>query len=515
MRRSYNLLLTLMSFLAAGKLFAAVWTGTTDNSWETDSNWQSNSQPAAGEAITFPDAATRKSITLTGVKQVGSLTFEGNYTLAGGTLQCPASSTNSVSSGNEVIIESIISGASTRLVKTGLGRLVFSGLNTYTGETELPDGGSGYLQINQKASLGTGWLRFNKRGDNTGTLVVNVPGNNVFNNSFGSFPSSQTYPHIQNLRGTNTFKGNVSISMSGGFGAVFEAETNSMLILEGTIQNGYVGASGPSRRIYFNAKGEIWVKGIIKDSTPTNITEYVKQNAGRLILSGANTYTGSTIFNAGEIAVGSNGAAGTLGASSVAMNATANKKLTFNRSDNVSFPNTITTGSSSDQIVKMGSNTLTLQNVGGSSPFDYKIEGGTLDLNGKTLTARNVEGAGIIQNATLTTAGTIEPNGTLNLPATTLGSGAKINMDFVTATGGIDDHLTFADSVNLSSVTLTLRSAAERISTGRYTLVSVPEGKTITMPSASVLGVPQTWTCAVSGRLYELFYIGGTMIRFQ
>ena len=515
MRRSYKLHLTMMSFLAVGQLFAAVWTGSTDNSWETDSNWQSNSQPAAGEAITFPDAATRKSITLTGAKQVGNLTFEGNYTLSGGTLQCPASSTNSVIAGKAVTLDSVISGASARLVKTGGGRLVLSGSNTYAGETELPDGGSGYLQINQKASLGTGWLRFNKRGENTGTLVVNVPGNNVFNNSFGSFPSSQTYPHIQNLQGTNTFKGNVSISMSGGFGAVFEAEANSMLILEGTIQNGYVGASGPSRRVYFNAKGEIWVKGIIKDSTPTNITEYVKQNDGRLILSGNNTYTAATIFNAGEIVVGVGGTAGTLGASAVTMNATANKKLTFNRSDNVSFANTITTGSSSDQIVKVGASTLTLQNVGGSSSFDYKIEGGTLDLNGKTLAARNIEGVGTIQNAALTMAGTIEPNGTLNLPATTFGSGAKINMDFVTAAGGIDDHLTFADSVNLSGVTLTLRSAAERTSIGRYTLVAVPEGKTITKPTASVVGVPHTWTCDVSGRFYELFYIGGTMIRLQ
>jgi autotransporter-associated beta strand protein len=515
MRRSFYLFFVVISFLSGGQLFAAVWTGATDNTWETDSNWQSNSQPAAGEAITFPDAATRKAITLTGVKQVGSLTFEGNYTLTGGTLQCPASSTNSVSTGKEVTLDSVISGASTRFVKTGLGRLILSGSNTYTGETELPDGGSGYLQINQKASLGTGWLRFNKRGENTGTLVVNVPGINVFNNGFGSFPSSQTHPHIQNLQGTNTFKGNVNITMSGGFGAVFEAETNSMLILEGTIQNGYVGTGGPSRRIYFNAKGELWVKGIIKDSTPTNITEYVKQNDGRLILSGANTYTGTTIFNAGEIVVGVSGTAGTLGASAVTMNATANKKLMFNRSDNVSFANTITTGSSSDQIVKMGANTLTLQNVGGSSPFDYKIEGGTLDLNEKTLTARNIEGGGTIQNAALTTSGTIDPNGTLNLPATTLGSGAKINIDFATAGGGVDDKVTFADSVNLSAVTLTLRSAAERISTGRYTLVSVPEGKTITKPTASVVGVPHTWTCEVFGPLFQMYYVGGTMIRFH
>jgi hypothetical protein len=195
------------------------------------------------------------------------------------------------------------------------------------------------------------------------------------------------------------------------------------------------------------------------------------------------------------------------------MNATANKKLMFNRSDNVSFANTITTGSSSDQIVKMGANTLTLQNVGGSSPFDYKIEGGTLDLNEKTLTARNIEGGGTIQNAALTTSGTIDPNGTLNLPATTLGSGAKINIDFATAGGGVDDKVTFADSVNLSAVTLTLRSAAERISTGRYTLVSVPEGKTITKPTASVVGVPHTWTCEVFGPLFQMYYVGGTMIR--
>lgn len=506
--------LGLLSCFAAGALSAAVWTGATDGNWETDSNWQANAQPAAGEAILFPDTAIRKAISLTGVKPVGALTFEGSYSLTGGTLQCPASATNSVSSGKEVTIESVISGAATRFVKTGLGRLILSGINTYTGETELPDGGAGYLQINRKEALGLGWLRWNKRGSNTGTLVVNVPGSNVFNNTFGSFPSSQTYAHIQNLQGTNTFKGNVNISMSGGFGAVFEAETNSMLIMDGTIKNAYTDGTF-SRRVFFKAKGDIWVKGAIQDNTPTNITEFVKENNGRLILSGSNNYTGPTIFNAGEVVVGTGGTAGTLGAGPVAMNATANKRLTFNRSDTVAFANAITNGSGSDRIVKMGGNTLTLQNVGGANPFDYVIEGGTLDLNGKALTVRNIEGSGTIQNATLTTAGTIEPNGTLNLPAVTLSSGAKINIDFATAAGGMDDKVTFADSVSLSAVTLTLRNAAERLSTGRYTLVSVPGGKSITGPAAPVVGIPDAWACEINGPLFQLYYAGGTVIKLK
>jgi fibronectin-binding autotransporter adhesin len=498
-----------MSCCVAGALSAAVWTGATDNNWETDSNWQGNSQPAVGEAILFPSGTARETITISSDKSVGNLTFVGtSYVLQGNyALSLPADASIVVT--NTATISANIGGAATRLQKFGLGRLILSGNNTYTGKTTINDNG-GFVRIDTKVALGTGSVELWRTQNNTGTLELNTPGSNEFANAFINLQCvNSSYGHINNMQGTNVLTANITLNNLNGLGLSFFS-TGGLLIFKGRVANGRT----DSRRLLANCTtGDIMFNEIA--TTSSGGFYFAKTGAGTVILAGPCSYTPSnvTTFDAGTIVVGTGGSSGSLGSTNLVMNATSNKKLIFNRSDYVTFTYPVITSSASDQLVKRGAGILKLDDLQGS--FDYKIEGGTLDLNGKPLTVRNIEGTGTIQNATLTTAGTIEPNGTLNLPATTLSSGAKINIDFATAARGVDDKVTFADSVNLSAVVMTLRSASERTSTGRYTLVSVPEGKMITKPMAAVVGVPHTWTCDVSGRLYEMFYIGGTMIRFQ
>jgi hypothetical protein len=342
-------------------------------------------------------------------------------------------------------------------------------------------------------------------------LELNTSGSNEFANAFINLQSrySNTGYHIDNLKGTNVITQNITLIGVFGSGYVFRSQ-GGLLIFKGRVANG----RSDNRRVYVNCtSGDMFFNEIA--TTSTGGSYLIKEGAGTVTLGGPCTFKPCEVtqLNGGTIIVGTGGTSGSLGNTNLIMNATANKKLIFNRSDHVTFTYPVITSSASDQLVKRGDGTLKLDDLQGS--FDYKIDGGTLDLNGKTLTARNLEGAGTIQNAALATAGTIEPNGTLNLPATTFGSGATINIDFATAVGGVDDHLTFADSVDLSAVTLTLRSAAERTSTGRYTLVSVPEIKTLTKPTASVVGVPYTWTCEVVGSLFQMYYVGGTVLRYR
>jgi autotransporter-associated beta strand protein len=509
MRRSYYLFSALMSCLAGGQLFAAVWTGATDSNWETNTNWQANLVPADGEAILFPSGTVRETITISSDKSVGNLTFVGaNYVLQGNyTLNLPADASIVVT--NTATISANIGGAATRLQKSGLGRLILSGSNTYTGKTTINDNG-GFVRIETKAALGTGSVELWRTQNNTGTLELNTPGSNEFANVFINLQSvNSSYGHINNMQGTNVLTANITLSNLNGLGLSFFS-TGGLLIFKGKVANGRT----DSRRLLANCTtGDIMFNEIA--TTSSGGLYFAKTGAGTVILAGPCSYTPSnvTTFDTGTIIVGTGGSSGSLGNTNLVMNATSNKKLIFNRSDHVTFTYPVITSSASDQLVKRGDGTLKLDDLQGS--FDYKIDGGTLDLNGKTLTARNLEGAGTIQNAALATAGTIEPNGTLNLPATTFGSGATINIDFATAVGGVDDHLTFADSVDLSAVTLTLRSAAERTSTGRYTLVSVPEIKTLTKPTASVVGVPYTWTCEVVGSLFQMYYVGGTVLRYR
>lgn len=510
MKRSYYLYLAMMSCLAGGKLFAAVWTGATDGIWEKDTNWQGGSQPASGEAILFPSGTGRETITINSDKSVGNLTFVGaNYVLQGNfALTLPADASIVVT--NTATISSNIGGAATRLQKIGSGRLILTGNNTYTGKTTLNNTG-GFLRINTKDALGTGSVELLGLGNDSGTLEFNTTGSNEFANAFINLQGRHTTggQHINNIKGTNVLTQNITLSAPNGAGLNFRSD-GGVLIFKGRVANG----RSDDRRVYVACtSGDMIFNEIATTSTGTS--SLVKDGTGTVTLAGPCSYKPGnvTAFNGGTIIVGTGGTSGSLGNTNLVMNATSNKKLIFNRSDHVTFTYPVITASASDQLVKNGDGTLKLDDLQGS--FDYAIEGGTLDLNGKTLTARNIEGGGTIQNAALATSGTIEPNGTLNLPATTLGSGAKINIDFATAGGGVDDKVTFADSVNLSAVTLTLRSAAERTSTGRYTLVSVPEGKTITKPVAAIVGVPHTWTCEVFGPLFQMYYVGGTMIRFQ
>ena len=80
----------------------------------------------------------------------------------------------------------------------------------------------------------------------------------------------------------------------------------------------------------------------------------VQKGSGELVLTGNNSYTGTTIIAAGTLTIGNGGASGSLGTGAVINNGV----LVFNRSDAVVF-NTAMSGTGS--LVKNGSGTLTLQ----------------------------------------------------------------------------------------------------------------------------------------------------------
>src|SRR5207237_976458 len=79
----------------------------------------------------------------------------------------------------------------------------------------------------------------------------------------------------------------------------------------------------------------------------------VQAGTGTTILTGTNSYGGTTTISAGVLQVGNGGAVGTLGTGNVANNGS----LVFDRSDGVTLGNTITgTGS----LTQAGSGTLVL-----------------------------------------------------------------------------------------------------------------------------------------------------------
>jgi len=104
-------------------------------------------------------------------------------------------------------------------------------------------------------------------------------------------------------------------------------------------------------------------------SGPARLT---KTDAGTLILSGDNTYTGGTIISDGTLQLGNGGTTG-----SIVGNVTDNGTLAFNRSNTVNFPGVI---SGSGAVTQLGPGTVILT-ANNSYSGGTNLDGGILAVN--------------------------------------------------------------------------------------------------------------------------------------
>jgi fibronectin-binding autotransporter adhesin len=293
----------------------------------------------------------------------GTNTFAGTTTISAGTLQLGdggASGTLGtgaiVNSGtltvnrSDALTLNAMSGSG-QLVQAGTGTTILAADNTYSGTTTIA---AGTLQVGNGGTLGslgtgavtnTGRLRFNR----SDTLTV---GNAIS----GAGEVAQDGPGTTILTGTNTYSGQTTINA-------------------GTLQIGNGGTSGSI------GDGAIVTAGTLSLNRSDTVTfanaisgsgGLINAGPGTTILTGANSYTGSTTMAAGILQVGNGGTTGTLGLGDVANNAT----LVFNRSDAVSVAGDI---SGSGVLEQVGSGTTILRGnntyTGGTA-----ITAGTLEL---------------------------------------------------------------------------------------------------------------------------------------
>jgi autotransporter-associated beta strand protein len=346
---------------------ASLWTANgADGLWGTGNNWVGNTVPATFADVLLDNtyATSAQAINLGGVTRTvrslqidapfsytltnGNVTFNSNGVLgpsgifvsathgsanqtvnanltAANAIEIRNSSTGTLAlggtlnnGGNAVTFSGagnttesgVVSGAGA-LTKNDAGNLTLSGANTYSGGTTL---NAGTLTANNNTALGTGGLTV-AGGTLASTTAASV-GNNIT---------------LQGNAGFNGITTSGTLTQTGG---------SYTLNLAGATQSGTVNLSNNNTGRTLTTQvdsGTSTISGVIQNGG-TSAGSLTKTGAGTLILSGANTYTGTTTISAGTLQLGANNILASASAVNIA-GGTLNLNKFSNATGNLSFSN--------------------------------------------------------------------------------------------------------------------------------------------------------------------------------
>jgi autotransporter-associated beta strand protein len=232
----------LMLAGASAKAATDTWTGLLNNNWDMLANWSGVLKPGALDDAVFPQTIpfTGMTVTLGVGETANSLTFLNGYTFTSGDLTLTGGNVD-VGSGLSVTINSVLRGQTVGLTLTDTGRLVLGGANQFGGAVQIT---GGTLSISSDANLGT-----------TGNAI-----------KIGNATRNAT---LQTTASFTLGSGRaVTLNVGGG---TFDVANNTTLTVAGPI-----GGTG----------------ALIKDG-----------GAGTIVLTAANTYSGGTVINLGQLIV--------------------------------------------------------------------------------------------------------------------------------------------------------------------------------------------------------------------
>ena len=279
-------------------------------------------------ANTYTGGSTLNAGTVNlGVAQVsttsGPLGASGTITLDGGTLQYSAANQHDYSprfstaasqqyrcdtNGQSVAWASNLTSSGGTLVKSGTGTLTVSGTNTYSGGATLSAGG---LTLGSDSALGTGTFTISG-----GTVDVS---------------GARSITNAMSIGASFTFTGSSTLAQSTGSVTLTTSPTITVSASTLTLGGAIGGAFG-----------------------------LTKAGAASLVLTGVNTYSGTTTINVGQLTLGG---AGQLGSGSYSQSISNSGALTIFTSATQTLSGNI---SGAGILNHIGSNTLTLAAVAGA-----------------------------------------------------------------------------------------------------------------------------------------------------
>ena len=433
--------------VAAGAYFGVVnsvyaananWNVNADGLWTTNANWNPNStHPDSGGQIAglTNNIGAARVVTLDAAQTIGTLNIGDStssffgFTLSGAniltfdnsgsgvtiaktvtantatdvidvpiTLKGALTINNTATAGAISISGAIGNDGTNRAVTvtgtTGSAIVTFSTANTYGGTTTVTTGGR--LRITNSSALGPGNIVV---GGGTATPRLELAGGITLNNDFtslgGSDTNPTTAPRIASFSGNNTMAGDMlGVTTGGGNYPIHSMGTDpgDFFTISGDIINSR-NVAADNRNLRLGGAGDGEVTGLIRE-TALSIWHLFKDGAGTWILSGNNTYSGTTTVNSGLLSIGNDGATGSLGAGNVILNdASANNGgLVFNRANTMTVANAIS-GTGNIHQANPSDGTTILSNANTYAGYTHIYQGRLQVTNGGALGGANT-GAG-------------------------------------------------------------------------------------------------------------------------
>jgi fibronectin-binding autotransporter adhesin len=377
-----------------------------------------------------------------GTKTLRSLNTSGTNYYSGRILLSDALTLDSTG-GGALVIDGVISGTNQGLTKTGTGRVELDGANTYTGATTIF---SGRLSVSDLENGGT---------DSNIGKSTNAASNLVLGG--GGSSSSATLLYTGSGSSTDrlfTLDSGTNIIDSSGTGPLNFTNTGSIAMVAGGSRS--LTLTGAS------TSGTNTIAAVLSDPTGGVFSLLAGGGGSTWILTGTNTYTGTTFLGGGGTLGFNDGSLGTGtiqwdGPATLKWNGTNTQDVssrikildgntaTFDtNSNNVTFASAFQLQTSNTAaIVKTGAGTLTL-----TAANNY-VSGTT--VNGGTLLVNNSSGSGTGSGAiTVNSGGTLGGSGFINAGSNnvTINSGGTLMGGTGAAASGA---LTVTGSVSLQS----------------------------------------------------------------
>ena len=344
----------LINNLVVSTIVASLWKNTSgDGNWTNNNNWNPTVVPTAGSDILLDNSSVTTAQTInTGTAQtIRSLGFDApfNYTVNNNTLTFDDGST----AGFSGISVTSTHGTGTFTVNSNLAANNAIGIRNNSTST---------LNVNGNVALGSNTLTLDGSGTNTsiagvvsgsGAVVkndagtVNLSGANTYsggttlnlgtvnanhNSALGSGTVTLAGGTLGSANGA-TVANNLTLSANSGLSnittsGILTQTASSTLNMANATQSGAVKLSNSSAAQALTVQvdsGSSTISGVISNGGTAATGNVIKSGTGTLVLSGANTYTGTTTINNGTVQLGASNVLAS--ASSVAIGASGTLDL--------------------------------------------------------------------------------------------------------------------------------------------------------------------------------------------